>query len=44
MNTGLIKINYSLLILMVMGGTGFRGVELILVLIMIRGLIPIINS
>jgi len=44
MNTGLMKINYSLLILMVMGGTGFRGVELMLVLIMVRRLIPVINS
>jgi len=44
MNTGLMKINYSLLILMVIGGTGFRGVELMLVLIMVRRLIPIINS
>jgi len=44
MNTGLMKINYSLLILMVMGGTGFRGVELMSVLIMVRRLIPIINS
>jgi len=43
-NTGLMKINYSLLILMVMGGTGFRRMELMLVLIIVRRLMPIINS
>jgi len=44
MNLRLIKINYSIVILTVLGGTGFRGVELILVLVMVRGLMPVVNS
>jgi len=44
MNTNLIKMNYSIVMLIVLGGTGFRGVELILVLVMVRGLMPVVNS
>jgi len=44
MNINLMKMNYSTVMLIVLGGTGFRRVELILTLVMIRGLIPIVNS
>jgi len=43
-NFNLIKINYSIVMLTVLGGTGFRGMELMLVLIIVRRLIPIVNS
>jgi len=44
MNVTLMKMNYSIAMLLVLGGTGFRRVELILVLVMVRGLIPVVNS
>jgi len=44
MNISLIKMNYSIVMLMVLGGTRFRRVELMLVLVMVRGLIPVVNS
>jgi len=44
LNTSLMKMNYSMVILVVLGRTGFRRVELILVLVIIGGLIPIVNS
>jgi NADH:ubiquinone oxidoreductase subunit 5 (subunit L)/multisubunit Na+/H+ antiporter MnhA subunit len=44
MNTNLIKMNYSIVMLVVLGGTGFRRMELILVLVIVGGLIPIVNS
>jgi len=40
----LMKMNYSIVILVVLGRTGFRGVELIFVLVIARGLMPILNS
>jgi len=43
-NFNLIKMNYSIVILIVLGGTGFRGMELMLVLVMVRRLMPIVNS
>jgi len=43
-NVSLMKMNYSIVILIVLGRTGFRRVELILVLVMVRGLMPIVNS
>jgi len=43
-NVTLIKMNYSILMLSVLGGTGFGRVELILVLVMIGRLIPVVNS
>jgi len=43
-NVNLIKMNYSVIMLMVIGRTRFRRVEIILVLVMIRGLIPVVNS
>jgi len=44
MNVNLMKMNYSVVILIVLGGTGFGGIELILVLVMVRRLMPIVNS
>jgi len=44
MNINLMKMNYSIVILIVLGRTGFRRVELILVLAIIRRLIPVVNS
>jgi len=43
-NVALMKMNYSIVMLLVLGGTGFRRVELILVLVMARGLMPVVNS
>jgi len=44
MNITLMKMNYSITMLLVLGGTGFRGMELILVLVIVRRLIPVVNS
>jgi len=44
MNITLMKMNYSIVMLLVLGGTGFGRTELILVLVMIRRLIPVVNS
>jgi len=44
MNVTLMKMNYSIIMLIVLGGTGFRRVELILVLVMVGGLMPVVNS
>jgi len=44
MNMTLMKINYSVVMLIVLGRTGFRGVESMFVLVMIGGLMPIVNS
>jgi len=44
MNVNLMKMNYSIIILVMLGGTGFGGVELILILIMVRRLIPVVKS
>jgi len=44
MNINLMKINYSMMMLIVLGRTGFRGVELIFVLVIIGRLIPVVNS
>jgi len=43
-NVNLIKMSYSMVILMVLGRTGFSGVELIFILVIIRGLMSIVNS
>lgn len=40
----LVKIQYSMCIIFVIGGSGFRGIELMVILVMIRGMIPILNS
>jgi len=44
MNITLIKMSYSIVMLLVLGGTGFRRVELTLMLVMVGGLIPVVNS
>jgi NADH:ubiquinone oxidoreductase subunit 5 (subunit L)/multisubunit Na+/H+ antiporter MnhA subunit len=44
MSNSLIKINYSIIIIRVLGRTGFGGVELMLVLVILGRLIPIFNS
>lgn len=38
------KIQYSICIIFVVGGSGFRGVELMTTLIMIGGIMPVLNS
>lgn len=40
----LVKIQYSICIIFVAGGSGFRGVELMTVLIMVGRIMPILNS
>lgn len=40
----LMKMNYSIIMLYILGGTGFRRVELMLVLIIIGRLMPIVSS
>jgi len=44
MNVSLMKMSYSIMMLIVLGRTRFRGVELILVLVMVGRLIPVVNS
>jgi len=44
MNTVLMKMNYSIMMLLVLGGTRFGGVEAMLVLIMIGRVMPIVVS
>jgi len=44
MNVSIIKISYSVIILFALGGTGFGGVEFVLILIIVGGVIPIVNS
>jgi len=44
MNSNLIKMNYSIVMLVVLGRTGFGRTELILLLIIVRRLMPIVNS
>lgn len=39
-----IKIQFSMLLIFILGGSGFGGVELIIILIIVRGLIPVFNS
>lgn len=43
-SNGLMKMNYSIVIMIILGRTGFRGVEFILVLVMLGRLIPVFNS
>jgi len=43
-NVSLKKMSYSVVMLFILGGTGFGRVELILVLVIVGGLIPIVNS
>lgn len=42
--SNLMKMQYSLCIIFVIGGTGFGGIEMMIILIIIRGIIPILNS
>lgn len=44
LNTNMMKIQYSICLIVVMRGTRFRRVDLMLVMVMIRSLIPIFNS
>jgi len=44
LNTILMKMSYSIIMLIVIGGTRFRGVELVRILIITGGLLPIVNS
>lgn len=43
-SSNIIKISYSLVMIMVLGRSGFGGVELVSILVIIRGLIPLFNS